>query len=272
MNDLIRQVQLSQLDVALEVKKICKKNNISFFITGGTLRGAYLCKGFLPNDGDIDIGMLRPDYEKFLCACSFDLPDEYYLQNYHTEKNIGFLYSKIRIKNTEYTETFSKDVDIAKGIFIDIYPFDVMPNSYFLRLKQKYLHKYYKGLLMVRFGYQTKYDYIPIIGILKLINKFLSAEEIYRKSEKNLIMYNNKDYRIFFSFEGGHSYNERISKNDATNLTKIEFEKYFFPAPLGLVAFLKRMYGNDYKNIPHKCNHNILKISCGDYKFRNLRM
>lgn len=270
-NEELRVVQLCQLDVAIEIKKICKKYNIPYFITGGTLRGAVLCKGFLPNDGDIDIGMLRTDYENFIKICALALSDEYILQNYHTEKNFGFLYSKIRIKGTEYIERSSKDVNIEQGIFVDIYPFDVMPKLRIQCFKQKIFHKLYKGLLLTRCGYKTKYDYKIVKVVLKKINSITPISKIYQAAERNLTKYNKKDNLYYFAFEGGHSYKERISRNDIESLKVIEFENHLFNAPHNYIAFLKRIYGDsEYEKIPNKDNHSIIQINAKDYVYKNL--
>ena len=64
-NEILRKVQLIQLDMLLEVDKICKDNNIKYYLIGGSALGAVRHQGFIPWDEDIDIGMLRKDYEDF---------------------------------------------------------------------------------------------------------------------------------------------------------------------------------------------------------------
>ena len=65
-NETLRKVQLAQLEIAKEIKRVCDENNIKYFLDSGTLLGAVLHKGFIPWDDDMDIGMLRDEYEKFL--------------------------------------------------------------------------------------------------------------------------------------------------------------------------------------------------------------
>lgn len=80
--DLLREVQLVQLDILNEVDKICKNNNIKYFLIGGTLLGAVRHGGFIPWDDDLDIAMFREDYNKFLNVCKKELDDAYFSTEY----------------------------------------------------------------------------------------------------------------------------------------------------------------------------------------------
>ena len=65
----LRQLQLIELEMLLEVDRICRKNQINYTITGGTLLGAVRHKGFIPWDDDADVALLRDEYERFKIAC-----------------------------------------------------------------------------------------------------------------------------------------------------------------------------------------------------------
>ena len=78
MDSSLRKAQLLQLDVALEIKRICERNGIQYFLIAGTLLGAVRHQGFIPWDDDLDIGMLRSDYERFITACATDLDERFF--------------------------------------------------------------------------------------------------------------------------------------------------------------------------------------------------
>ena len=63
--ELLRRVQLTLLEIAVEIKRVCEENDIRYFLSDGTLLGAVRHQGFIPWDDDMDMGMLRADYEKF---------------------------------------------------------------------------------------------------------------------------------------------------------------------------------------------------------------
>src|SRR5690554_1155344 len=108
-NNLLREVQLVQLEILKSIKDICEKEGISYFLDSGTLLGAVRHKGFIPWDDDLDIGMLRYDYNKFISAAPKYI-DEFGLiiQDWHSDKSYGQPFLKVRKKGTHYVELFSQ--------------------------------------------------------------------------------------------------------------------------------------------------------------------
>ena len=71
---LLRRQQLRMLDILLEVDKICKKHDIRYWLSSGTLIGAMRHDGFIPWDDDLDIEMLRSDYVRLMKVLPSELP------------------------------------------------------------------------------------------------------------------------------------------------------------------------------------------------------
>lgn len=129
---MVRDVQLVILEIMKDIDKICRDNNIEYCLTGGSTLGAYLYKGFIPWDDDMDIAMMRDQYKKFIKALDKDLDKEKYVVHCY-EKNhkydVTWPAMKIRKKGTYLKETnkllFNKCKD-CDGVFIDVFVYDHM--------------------------------------------------------------------------------------------------------------------------------------------------
>lgn len=117
----IKDLQRIELEMLLEVDRICKKYNIRYFLVAGTLLGAIRHKGFIPWDDDIDICMPVEEYRKFCKVAKTDLKKEYFLQNSDTDFSNRW-FSKVRKNNTTCIEKGYEKSKIHQGIWIDIFP------------------------------------------------------------------------------------------------------------------------------------------------------
>ena len=117
-----KKVWQVELELLQELDRICRKHGITYFADYGTLLGAVRHGGFIPWDDDIDVVMLRPDYERFRQIAAEEIKAPLFLQNTYTD---GFIsaFSKLRHSQTSAIE-FPNNRSINQGIFIDIFPLD----------------------------------------------------------------------------------------------------------------------------------------------------
>lgn len=131
--NLMNQIQtIQKVDLVLlkEFDRVCRLLDIGYFICGGTMLGYARHGGFIPWDDDIDVGMLREDYDRFLEEGGKYLDERFFLQTRQSDPKIPYLFSKIRMHHTEYITTYNDRRDFHKGICLDLFPFDAIPEEH----------------------------------------------------------------------------------------------------------------------------------------------
>lgn len=276
----LEQMKLVELKLLKVLNKICKENNIKYWLDGGTLLGAVRHGGFIPWDDDIDVGMLREDYEKFLKLASKELPSDIFLQNWDTEKNFFLPMTKLRDKYSSIIEIEDRNSKNHSGIFIDIFPFDYLPKNNTLKNIQMvffYILKCFKleanpeQLKMKNIVGNRKIKII-VLKILKSIGKIIS-KKVYKNCYKfiNYIFCKiSPSNYIGDGLVNPTYYKKSIRKIEQVfPLKTVIFENEEFLAPKDIDFYLTGLYKN-YMELPpvedrkihtvevypfKKCNH-----------------
>lgn len=270
-NSELRKLQLIELDIMKLFAEICEKHHLRYYLVGGTMLGAVRHQGFIPWDDDMDVGMPRPDYEKFLEVVREDLPEGYAFLNYKQDAEYKRYFSRIvninvKIYNASNTKT------IVENAWLDIFPFDGMPSN---PLKQK-LHFWH--MTAIRFLYHAScFDELVNLNrpgrpwYLQAAIQFLSVthfgshldtKKLMYKLEKCLIKYPYDECDYMISFFGAYMLREIVDKKLLGDGKKYPFETLMLNGPVMYDAFLTHFYG-DYRKPPsdeHKDKHNIERI------------
>ena len=117
-------LQEKQLNILKYFIKVCEKHNLQYFLVGGSTLGAIRHKGFIPWDDDIDVGMPRKDYDKFVELQSEFEGTPYFIQTFKTDPCYIYNYGKLRDSSTTFIENTFKQHRINHGVWIDIFPID----------------------------------------------------------------------------------------------------------------------------------------------------
>ena len=120
--EILRQLHEELYDVLREVVRVCDKAGIPYSIQGGTAIGAHFFEDIVPWDDDVDLGMTRENYERFLREAPALLGEGYVLQEFTTERDTPFYFAKVRKRGTRFVEREWVGMPIEEGIYIDIFP------------------------------------------------------------------------------------------------------------------------------------------------------
>ncbi len=263
----LRKVQLTQLEILKKTKHICEKYGLTYWLDSGTLLGAVRHKGFIPWDDDLDIGMFRDDYEKFLRIAPLEFGEFYHLQQWKSDNCYGLSFAKVRKAGTVYIETKSQKSSAENGIYIDIFPYDNYGNRLWC---QGIPLKVIKSIMQVKSGMRTWYDgeRINYLTLLKNIpSLFLSAffgrDYLINKYERIATRYNHMPCKYYFA-QGISNYGKNIIPIDILgSFGQIQFEDDLFTVPLRYDDFLTICYG-DYMKLPpedrRENRHQIIEI------------
>ena len=133
MESNLERLQDVEFEMLLELKRICDKYKIRYFLSGGTLLGAVRHKGFIPWDDDVDIEIPRGDYQKLLRVIAEELPSEMEFKSYETDPEYHHPIARI-INNKVQVINHSFREGRIEPAWIDIFALDGMPDNEILKI------------------------------------------------------------------------------------------------------------------------------------------
>lgn len=244
----LRKLQLVELEMLVEVDRICRKHKINYIIDAGTLLGAARHKGFIPWDDDVDIRMLREEYDKFCEVCKTELSDKFFLQNHETDNGFLWGYARILRQGTRFSRINHEAVKSKTGIFIDIFPNDTLPDNCVIRKFYTITTWLCRKTLYSGIGKTYGKNKIDRIGfkILDVIPK-----ELPHKIFKFLVNWHrNSDSQRVRCYGWGDSVETKgFLREWLSDTTDIVFEGKIVRAPVQTEEFLTFSFG-DYMTLP----------------------
>ena len=232
------------LRILIEIDSFCRKNNITYFLTGGTLLGAIRHNGFIPWDDDIDICLLRKDYELLI-------------QNFHSET--GYVTILSRKNKRHYYWPFAKAIDSrtiliesrnkksAIGVYVDIFPLDDVSGDKITA--KRYIKRvwFWRNLLTLKhLAFSKKRTLFKNIFILMGRILYIIPDAVFLKRIEHLSVRKTKKNDCFYvcNFAGAWKYKELAEKSIFSVSINHSFEDHLFTIPREYDKYLRGVYGN----------------------------
>lgn len=255
----LRELQLVELNVLEKFDAFCAEHNINYTLVGGTLLGAVRHKGFIPWDDDVDVGMPRPDYERFyelLKDNNFVLPsfpNIILIPDRGAEGKLPFL----KLVDTDYSINSSEAVG-SDNVWIDIIPIDGYPDT--LKQTKKYCKKlkWYRRIIVYNISsYKRKKGFMRIVAALFSVYAHMYGKARAQKKMQRLIAkypYDSSEF-VGCATWGMYGVGERIKKSGLEQCVKLQFENDTLSAMSNWDEYLTGIYG-DYMT-PRKWSHGM---------------
>lgn len=227
----LRLHQLRLLEMLEYVDSICRRHDIPYWLSSGTLLGAYRHGGFIPWDDDVDIEMLDADYLRFVEVMKNERSDKYILQTQETDPGAFVSFAKLRELNSAFHESNGWDRHMKyQGRFIDIFRLSPSSSLWIHRIVRKIFGleiriKVYAHNLKILNSCTHFVFYKGIYPLLRMLSQINAGEQLRHYIPTTFVALRRRD-EIF-------------------PLREIEFEGKCFPSPYNIEAYLNRMFNGD---------------------------
>lgn len=253
----LRESQLLQLDILLELADHCQTHGLTYYIAYGTLLGAVRHQGFIPWDDDIDVWMPREDYNRLIQGFNAATKVPYY--RLIAPMNVTSRHSFVKIIDTR-TVKIETNFDYTPGtlgVDIDVFPLDGQPED--ADTYRKWFAKLEKCYQKADFPMRLSHECRRKRYLLAVIN--LLGGKRHRLGTWIKRHYLKKTQRLHakYPFHGSkyigvaeHCFsceNERYEARCFEKRVQLPFEGHLFHAPAAFDAVLRQTYG-DYWALP----------------------
>ena len=231
----LRKMQLRMLEMLKYIDKICRENNIKYWLSSGTCLGAVRHGGFIPWDDDVDIEMLEDDYKKLKIALMKDNNKQYIVQCAATDSEYLQRFDKLRdLKSEVKQEADTDNWNVYRGCYIDIFALE--PSI------SRRIHKF--------LGYVWNYTLFPMA---KIRNTKIRRSGIKIARGILTTFFNSisllKPSSDIYRHQLGSGFNYPRYFSDIRDTVYIPFEDTTLPVPINHDGYLSKLYG-DYMALP----------------------
>ncbi|MBQ6164522.1 MAG: LicD family protein [Clostridia bacterium] len=265
-----------EMEMLREIDRLCKENDIDYFLAGGSMLGAVRYNKNIPWDDDIDVAFLRSEFDKFREAADRDLNGKFEHSCWYNETKSHYPIDKIRYKNTFFSTNYSALNNVPDGVFVDLLVHDnTSKNDAIAQLHceivfwlRQILEKMWQNLRQD----QVKHKFMKVAYPLM---KKVPIDFYQKMVEKSLILFKNRpDYGRVIDSTGKIIRRGPMPGEEMHKTKRVPFEGDFMaPIPEDPVPYLTYVYGPNYIQEPplskRKVPHNFSRIDLGEYVFES---
>lgn len=256
---VLKRVQQTEKEILKTFIGICEKHQFRYFVVFGTLLGTIRHQGFIPWDDDVDVAMPREDYEQFLTVAQKECGEGYFLQTVDTDPDYHLFFAKLRMRDTVFVESSLQQSGSVTGFYIDIFPYDAVPDDDEEMRRQIRKAEKLAALLSIsrvsepQIGQYGKLKEIVLKAIWKTVHYGLRVKKgsdmsVWKKCQEIFCAFINipTQRRACFCMDV-----ERwmIYNNEIKELCDRPFEDIQVKVPVGYDKMLTRHYGS-YMELP----------------------
>lgn len=266
----LRHVQLLELKILKEIKRICDKNHIRYFLTGGTLIGAVRHKGFIPWDDDIDIAMMREEYDRFVEIAPKELSEEYSFRCIQHDEKCGAFLGKVVLNGTNYRTAQQPETLEKTGFWVDVIPYDTIYDSRFLASLYFWRLNFLTVLYSMKNGYHNGTTRLKraVAECMRVVFFFIPRAYLRKRILRYPYRLNRKNTNTRCYLAGRYGVPRELrSAYLFDEYMEVQFEDDKFMALKKSHEFLTELFG-DYMQLPpeeQRVTHQVAEFDFGEY-------
>lgn len=220
-----------QLDLLCKFREVCERHGLHFWLEGGTLLGAVRHKGFIPWDDDIDVAMMRDDYDRLNRIAKEEFTGLYFWQTTYSDIDFYCGHAILRRTDTTCLDRHTINKSHCLGIGIDIFVMDGVPSNAVTYFFHRSTAKILNGI--IRFCIERHAKLVSYKKLFGLYESLFRMHDVNKSKHIGLISWRYRHKEIH-----PRSYYDETSY--------LDFIGCQYPVPHKYTEWLSDYYGSDY--------------------------